>query len=449
MKNNLSRREFMKWNSVIGLSTVIPFGLSDHLTGNSGGGDAAPSEIKSIEREIILHGRRNNQAWFEPAAGLIPGDKKRPPDVFVRATLLTGDDIGPQLYLKTGDLGKTWSNPALCQNWFKIPLDEDVFEEPWFGFFHHRRTGKFMAIGQTHFVQDKGDRSQFKNEQHYRSPDLRGSIVYSLWNPAKADFEPWKRLELPPDLYLRIYYNGQFHEQDDGTILLPGYFGGPSGEGSNPYTKVTVLRCRFTGSELQYMEHVSIHTVEEARGLAEPSIVKHGRRYFMTVRHNLRGYVTSGTDGLHFDKLKIWCFDDGEELGNYNTQQKWLKHREKLYLIYNRKSELNNGVFRSRAPLFMAEVDPDRLMVQRNTERVVFPENRARMGNFNTVDVTENESWIISGEWLEGMFPDSKKGDRFWVDNSDINYIQYIGDLLLARVTGNKGPPEILSGCCP
>ncbi len=434
MKKEYSRREFVRQNSLAGLGIYTSVSLAGVVDWESRKGKVKHSAIHGIENEIILHGRRNNQAWFEPAVGMIPGRKKKLPQVFVRATLLTGDDIGPQCYLKSDDLGKSWSNPILCQNWIKIPLDNHVFEEPWFGFFHHSRTGQFMAIGQTHFVQDKGDRSQFKNEQHFRSPDLRGSIVCSLWDPAKADFGLWSRLELPPDLYLRIYYNGQFHEQDDGTILLPGYFGGPSGEGSNPYTKVTVLRCRFTGSELQYMEHGSVHTVEEARGLAEPSIVKHGRKYYMTVRHNLRGYVTSGTDGLHFDNLKVWYFDDGEELGNYNTQQKWLKHGEKLYLIYNRKSELNNGVFRSRAPLFMAEVDTDRLVVRRNTERIVFPENRARMGNFNAVNVTENESWIVSGEWLEGMFPDSKKGDRFWVDNSDINYIQYIGDLLLSRV---------------
>src|SRR5690606_36346762 len=123
----------------------------------------------------------------------------------------------------------------------------------------------------------------------------------------------------------------------------------------------------------------------------------------------------------------------GEDLGNYNTQQKWLKHDDTLYLVYNRKSELNNGVFRSRAPLFMAEVDTDRLRVRRNTERIVFPEKGARMGNFNIASPTQDQSWIITGEWLQGKFDHSEKGDRFWVDSSSINYIQYIGDLLLAR----------------
>jgi hypothetical protein len=82
----------------------------------------------------------------------------------------------------------------------------------------------------------------------------------------------------------------------------------------------------------------------------------------------------------------------------------------------------------------MAEVDPDHLRIRKKSEVIVFPEKGARMGNFHVADVTDNESWIITGEWLGGMFPHSKKGDRFWFDRQDINYWQYIGNLLLARV---------------
>jgi hypothetical protein len=246
------------------------------------------------------------------------------------------------------------------------------------------------------------------------------------------------RMKLPENLNLGIYYNGQFHEKDDGTILIPGYYRGPIIEGeNNTYAKVTILRCEFKGVDLHYIEHGTIHKMEEARGLAEPSMIYFGGKYFMTIRHDLRAYVTSSEDGLHFNELKIWHFDNGEVLGNYNTQQKWLKHNDTLYLVYNRKNELNNGVFRSRAPLFIAEVDTDRLMVRKKTERIVLPENGARMGNFSVANVLEDESWVITGEWLEGNFSHSKKGDKFWVDWGEVNYIRYIGDLLLARVFWN------------
>ncbi len=435
MKKNYSRREFVKQNALITLGAAIPYSLGTSYYEKLLGKPGKLLQIDRIENEIILHGRRNNQAWFAPAVGVIPGNRKILPQVFVTVHLLTGNDIGPLFYLKTDDLGSTWSNPVLCQNWFKVPLDDHVFESPGFGFLYHTGSGRFIALGNTYFVQDAGADSNQKNEGHFSSPDLKGSIIYSLWDPIRKDFEPWEKMKLPGNLSLSIFSHGQFHEKEDNTILIPGSYRSPQKEtDQQPAKGVTVLRCRFTGSELQFLEHGSIHSVKEARGLAEPSIVHFKDKYFMTVRHDLRGYVTESEDGLHFNELKTWCFDDGEELGNYNTQQKLLKHEDTLYLVYNRRSELNNGVFRSRAPLFMAEVDVERLRVRRNTERIVFPEKGARMGNFNIANVADDQSWIITGEWLEGMFSHSKKGNRFWVESSNINYIQYIGNLLLARV---------------
>ncbi|MDD5678215.1 MAG: hypothetical protein PHW60_09540 [Kiritimatiellae bacterium] len=402
--------------------------------------------IDRIENEIILQGRRNNQAWFEPSMGVIPAQgKDRQAEVFIAAKLLTGNDIGPLMFLKTSDLGKTWTPPMLSQRWFKIPMDDDLFEEPWFGLRYHAATHTLLALGQTHFVQDAGaggTNTQYKSERHVRSPFLKGAIVYSTWNPGEQDFTPWVRMALPAPLDLAVYYNGQMHEKEDGTMLIPGYYRGPLRDGEqNLYSRITVLRCEFIGGTLRYLEHGSVHTIEEERGLAEPSLVFFHGRYFMTLRHNLRAYATTSADGLHFNELTPWRFDDGEDLGNYNTQQHWVKRGGTLYLIYNRKSELNNGVFRSRAPLFMAEVDANALRVRRATERIVFPEKGARMGNFCVADVSRDETWIVSGEWQEGMFAHSKKGMRFWVDNKTINYIRYIGDLLLARV-GWHGMPN-------
>ena len=393
-------------------------------------------KINRIENEVILHGRRNNQAWFEPRIGVIPGDgKHKDSEVFIVTTLLTGNDIGPVFFLKTGDLGRTWTPPMLSQKWHKNPIDDDVFEEPWLGPTHHKKTGKLIAIGGTHFVRDKGTESSLKNEHHFSDPNLCNSIAYSVWSSDNNDFDAWKKLKMPKNLQLGVYYAGQRHECNDGTILIPGYYRSVSNKTSDSnYWNITVLRCSFDGSELQYIEHGSIHTVEEKRGLAEPSLIYFQGRYFMTIRHDLRGYVTTSFDGLHFDELKVWMFDDGTELGSYNTQQHWLKHNNMLYLVYTRKNELSNGVVRDRAPLFMAEVDSDTLQVRRATEQIVFPEKEARMGNFSVVNVTDNESWIITGEWLQGMFSHSKKGKRFWADSKSFNYIQYIGDLLLARV---------------
>ena len=414
------------------MGAMIPMAFPQSRKTNLPNDTDNSTEINKIRNEIILQGRRNNQAWFEPAIGMIPGEANKIPQVFVRATLLTGDDIGPQFFLKTDDLGKSWSNPILCQNWFKVRLEADVYEEPWFGFFYHTHSKTFLALGATHFVRDEGKYNDgiHKNEKHYRAPGLNRGIVYSLWDPVRSDFMSWKRLNLPEGLSLGIYQNGQFHENKDGSILIPGYYYGQS-----PYSSIKVLRCNFDGTDLQFIEHGSIHTIKEGRGIHEPSVVYFKRKYYMTIRHDLRAYVSSSDDGLQYSDLKVWHFDDGDLLGNYNTQQKWLKHGDTLFLIYNRKSDLNKGVFRSRAPLFMAEVDVERLEVKKKTERIVFPEKGARMGNFNVVNVLDKESWVVTGEWLEGKFDHSKEGQNFWIGWEDVNYLQYIGDLLLARIT--------------
>lgn len=395
-------------------------------------------KIDRIENEVILHGRRNNQAWFAPTIAVIPPvGKDKYPEVVLSISQLVANDTGPCHFLRTIDLGKTWTPPMESQNLFKIPLDDDIFEAFGEGLYYHKNTGNLLTIGSTGFVRDRGDDDAFKSEKYVpaKERNCKSSMAYAIWDNKKNDFEPWNKVEFPKELKFSVGAPGcdQRHECEDGTILIPGYYT-EDNETNNAYSRVTVARYCFDGSELQYIEHGSIHVVEEERGLHEPSMIYFQDRYFMTIRHDLRGYVTTSSDGLHFDELKVWRFDDGVELGSYNTQQHWLKHNNTLYLVYTRKNELSNGVFRDRAPLFMAEVDPDTLRVRRATEEIVFPEKGARMGNFCVANVTANESWIVTGEWLEGTFLHSKKGKRFWVNAKDINYIQYIGNLLLARV---------------
>ncbi len=396
--------------------------------------------IAGIENEIVLHGRRNNQAWFAPTVGVIPsGNAGKHPEIVLSVTQLTGNDIGPCHFLLTSDLGRTWTPPMESQNLFKIPMADDVFESfggagGGLGLFYHRHSGTLLGIGLTIFLRDRGGETGFKSEQYITAPNLKRVMAYAVWNARQKDFQPWTKVAFPAQLSgVNIWPQGcnQIHECDDGTILIPAICDELD---NRRYSKVTVMRCGFDGSELQYIEHGSMHGFEEDRGLHEPSMICFQGRFFMTIRHKLRSYVTTSKDGLHFKDLETWKFDDGRDLGNYNTQQHWLKHHDRLYLIYNRKSELNNGVFRSRAPLFMAEVDPDQLRVRRGTERIVFPEKGARMGNFCVTDVAANESWIAVGEWLEGRFQHSVQGKRFYVETKTINYIQYIGNLLLARI---------------
>ena len=91
------------------------------------------------------------------------------------------------------------------------------------------------------------------------------------------------------------------------------------------------------------------------------------------------------------------------------TQQRWLVHSEGLHLVYTRKDLSNRNVMRWRAPLYVAQVNVESLRLLRDTERIAVPligdgvknpDHVARLGNFHTVNVNPEESWVTVGECI-------------------------------------------------
>ena len=179
----------------------------------------------------------------------------------------------------------------------------------------------------------------------------------------------------------------------NGEILLPTYCVVP-GSAKGVFDRLEVSTGR------------PIHRANGGRGFSEPSVVVFQGRYYLALRNNDYGAVTSGADGRRFDEPKLWTFDDGSDLGNYNTQQHWVNMPNALYLVYNRRGANNDHVCRHRAPLFIAQVDTDRLCVIRDTEQILVPERGARLGNFGVVQISENESWVTVAEWMQTIAPD-------------------------------------------
>ncbi len=134
------------------------------------------------------------------------------------------------------------------------------------------------------------------------------------------------------------------------------------------------------------------------RGLVEPSLARFQGSYYLTLRNDRKGYVTRGSDGLHFEAIQPWTFDDGKELGSYNTQQHWLAHSDGLFLVYTRRGADNDHIMRHRAPLFIAQVDATKLQVIRDTERVLVPERGATLGNFGAAAIDADQSWVTVAE---------------------------------------------------
>jgi len=361
-----------------------------------------------VHLDAISSGYDGKTCWVHPRAGTIPGEH---PIVVLtmQKLLLKGSDVFYALNEKrTDDLGATWSGPAehatLGRRQEANGLVTAIcdFTPKW-----HVRTGKLLGTG--HIAKYRGDRL---------ASDYARQTAYSVYNPQERSWTRWRTVRMPEDE--RFYSSGAGSTQridlPNGDVLLPIYF---KAKGEKCST-TTVMRCRFDGTNLSYLEHGTEMTIDVPRGFGEPSLTLFHGQFYLTLRNDKAGYVTSGADGLHFDKPRKWTFDGGRELGNYNTQQHWVTHSDGLFLVYTRRGADNDHVFRHRAPLFIAQVDPDRLCVLRDTERVLVPERGARLGNFGVTDVNEHETWVTVAEWMQTWGPNyvMPVNNKYGADNT-------------------------------
>ncbi len=386
-------------NSRLFLLTLVAFTLTvDQVRG------ADP--LYEIELTEATRGFDGKMCWVHARAGAIPPNLPVNPsdEPLVVMTLqklqISGSDVFFALNeMRSADLGKTWTAPREHATFARKPFSWEGhknleitvcdFWPKW-----HASSGKLLGIGHTAVYQD--------NVVMKVRP--RGT-AYSVYDPAKSSWSPWQTLVMPDDPKFENAGAGcvQRFDLEDGTVLLPIYF---KAHGTEAYS-VTVVRCSFDGSELRYLDHGSELTVPVKRGLYEPSLTRWGGRFFLTMRNDDHGYISVSEDGLNFDEPRKWLFDDGQDLGNYNTQQHWVTHHEALYLVYTRRGANNDHVFRHRAPLFIARVDPETRRVIRASEQILVPEMGARLGNFGVTEVSPGESWVTVTEWMQGPAPNS------------------------------------------
>lgn len=346
-----------------------------------------------IERTTMTSGYDGKKCWVHARTGIIPSvDSSSPPQVVTttQPLMISGSDVFYALHSSTSsDLGESWSPLAPQANFARWKIDDRTeeticdFTPTW-----HQSTGKLLGTGQT--VR------YFDNKVMRVRPR---STAYSVYDPETNVWQKPMTVEMPDEPRFRNCGAGSVQRFDlpNGDVLLPVYFKEPTAK----QFSVTVCLCRFDGIRLTYVKHGSELTVNVERGLFEPSITCFGDRFFLTLRNDRNGYVATSSDGLTYDKPHIWTFDDGSNLGNYNTQQHWVTHRDALYLVYTRKGANNDHVFRHRAPLFMAQVDPEKLNIIRSTERILVPERGARLGNFGITRVSPDEAWIVVTEWMQ------------------------------------------------
>lgn len=354
---------------------------------------AAPPIVDyTIQLDVIREGYDGVHCWVHPRAGIVPRPGAAPAVVLTMQTLwLRGSDVfGPLNEMRTDDLGRTWSGPvehAATLGHRSEPNDVTVgacdFWPKW-----HAASGKLLGIGHT---------VRYQNNAVIR--ERPRETQFAVYDPAARTWTPWRPLAMPAEP--RFYNAGagsvQRVDLPNGDILLPFYF---KARGENDY-RVAVMRCAFDGRELTVREIGRELGVPGGRGLYEPSLAQAGGRFFLTMRNDETAYVATSRDGLNFDPPRRWTWDDGTELGSYNTQAHWITHGDALFLVYTRRGALNDHVFRHRAPLFIGQVDPEKPAVMRATERILVPEHGARLGNSGVTEISGNETWVTVAEWMQ------------------------------------------------
>jgi hypothetical protein len=345
--------------------------------------------------------------WSQSRPAVIPGNPAR-----VIVTTQEIEKLGSHGYrdiyfTETTDGAKTWSKPqriaALQRKTYNDGI-ERVFGDicpQW-----HAVTGKLLITGKTFGFLANPVATKAKDDRSLER------VAYAVYSPATKQWSGMKIMAMPEKDHAGrpiLEPNAGCHQRVDlpnGEVLLPvRYRADPK---SRVYTTI-VARCTFDGETLTYREHGSEHSISIPRGLYEPSVCEFKGRYFLTMRGEQNGHVAKSNDGLRYESHVEWKFDDGKPLLSANAQQHWITHSDGLYLIYSRKGANNDHVFRNRAPLFIARVDPDKLHVLRTTEQVLMPETGLDLaGGFAPVDVSANETWVISSEMA---FPKERQNE--------------------------------------
>lgn len=344
----------------------------------------------TLELAEMLPAATEGGSWFQPRAVAIP-TLGGPPRVVMTIQKAIGSDFFSGLStLRSDDVGRTWSAPHLDPGLDWRPIDSESnmgvcdITLGW-----HAPSGRVIGIGHTVRYTKKG----------FGGMGDRRDTAWISYDPVTDRWTPWKILPLPvhpDDRYFINGVHGQWLVERDGSLLVPFYALAPGmADAKWKFSfRGAVARMKFEGGELRFVEAGRELTHEVPRGLYEKSITRFQGRYYLTIRNDQKGYVTVSEDGLNFGPVKAWTFDDGSDLGSYNTHQKWVTHSEGLFLVFTRRGANNDHIPRHRAPLFIAQVDPEKLHVLRRTERVAVPERGADIGNFDATAISADETWI-------------------------------------------------------
>lgn len=380
----MKRRDFLK----AATAAAAPFLIRRNAL-------AASPLISGISADVVFEGRSGKHpSWFHPRACVIPGPQGN--RILMTMQEITGSDaFSPVQFILSDDLGAHWTEPQSVSALGRLApvngVEEGVCDvvPEW-----HSPTHSVLALGHNVFYRN----NTFFKDQPARRP------VYAVWKNGRWGPRHYLEWNDPRGSYIYSNNCGQRVVMPDGRILLAFTYGAHP---SKPRSVSGVI-CDFDGESLRVEAVGEEIKGDTGRGLLEPSLTTFSGRYFLTIRaEDGRGYVCSGMDGLNWSPRKAWSWDDGKPIGMSSTQQHWVTHSDGLFLAYTRSDISNSKVIRWRSPLWISQVDPERLHLIRETEQILIPmtgdgvhdpKTVPLMGNFHVTNVASSETWVTDGE---------------------------------------------------
>ena len=352
-----------------------------------------------ISKEIIL----NSSNFFHPRATIFENKI-----LMTMQTIGGSDYFGPLLYSVSENKGESWTTPEPVPGLGRVLMSNgieegvcDVVSN------YHPASGTVIAIGHNVYYKNNCLYDSIGDFHPEDGPKLKRFPVYTVLDDYGKWIDKREKLHFPEFERYSIYSCNcsQSVVLPDGKMLIPITFG-------NNCRRVTSFLCDFYSKKLSVIKRGNILKNPVGRGLLEPSIVEYQNTFYMTMRaEDECGYLSVSNNGLDWQAIKSWQWNDGAALLMSTTQQHWLKLGGKLYLVYTRKTKENREVMRWRAPLFIAEVDTQKLCLLKDTEQIVLPicgdlakpETIGLMGNFHPLAISDTEAIVTVGEMRPKM----------------------------------------------
>jgi hypothetical protein len=343
-----------------------------------------------INQSVIWPAVEGDGAWFQPRPCLLTDGRL----AMTVQKISAADAYGTVHISYSEDRGKNWAVPkpvpSLSRQKISPRSEDGVWEEAVCDVVPGLMPdGRLLLIGQNVYYRNGVLASPNDN----RKTCYTFLSVDGVWS--ERGVVNWDDSRASRSLYAGC---AQRLVLDDGSVLLPVSHAcddnGPRG--------VTTLRLGVEGDSLTVLEAGRSLHLDVGRGLLEPTIVEHGGSIWMTIRaEDGRGWWSTSEDGLDWSGLTSWVFDGGGLIETDTTQQRWLEWGSGLWLVYTRKHPENEGVFRWRAPLYIAQFDMENRALIRATERRLLPasgEELHRLGNFHALSLSPTEAIVTASE---------------------------------------------------